>query len=346
MVQLSTSSTEDNPSIKDVTYSSFNMQPMRDSIVLSVRNFWQCIEVKSGDYKVKEETKNINSQRKKFLAFIEDSIQHSNEIRKYVSNLQLVIKCFTDQSVSDDNFRELESLSNDINRNLECAEMLMKQVKSIKDELVIIRNSLNEYKYSIQKNPSNIKSKTKDKLDKVEDKIKSSNTTIVAGSTVGVIGAVLTVASIVLAPFTACASIAIEAAVAGIVVGSAVAGGGTAVAVEGGISKLTKKAKSNDIKEKLEEEKKELIIIIESLESIVATIGLLIGYWNLQESIISDLLDKVNAARDNGGPNKLLIGATDKTLKDLESDELYAKDFCVTIRSLLEEDQTKFPVQF
>ncbi|CAG8693649.1 17337_t:CDS:2, partial [Gigaspora rosea] len=340
MVQLSTSLIEDNPTIKDVTYSNFNMQIMRNSIVSSVKNFWQCIEVKSDDYKVKEETKNINSQRKKFRAFIEDSIQHSNEIRKYVSNLQLVIKCFTDQPVSDDTFRELESLSNDIKRNLESAEKLMEQVKSIKDELIKIRNSLNEYKDSIQRDPSNIKSKTKDKLDKVEDKLKSSNKTIVVGSTVGGFGALLTVAAIALAPFTAGASIAIEAAVAGIVVGSAAAGGGTIVAVKEGITRSTKKAKSNDIKEKLEEEKKELTIIIESLESIVATIGKLIGYWNLQETIISDLLDKVNAARDNGGPNKLLIGATDKTLKDLESDELYAKDFCVTIRSLLEEDQS------
>ncbi|CAG8758666.1 hypothetical protein C2G38_2253805 [Gigaspora rosea] len=303
MVQLSTSSIKDNPTINDVIYPSFNMQPMKDIIVSSVKNFWQCIEVKSDDYKVKVETKNINSQRKKFLVFIEDYIQHSNEVRKYVSNLQ--------------------------------------QAKSIKNEIVKIRNSLNEYKDSIQRDPSNIKSKTKDKLDKVEDKIKSSNTTIVVGSTVGGIGALLTAAAIVLAPFTGGVSIAIEAAVAGIVVGTAAAGGGTSVAVKEGISRSTKKAKSNDIKEKLEEEKKELTIIIENLESIVATIGLLIGYWNLQEAIISDLLDKVNAARDNGGPNKLLIGVTDKTLKDLESDDLYARDFGVTIRSSLERESNK-----
>ncbi|CAG8692642.1 2644_t:CDS:2, partial [Dentiscutata heterogama] len=342
MVYISTCSTEDNSTIKDVTYSGFSMQHMRDSIISSVKNFWQCIEVKSNDYKIQEETENINSQREKFLLFIEDSIQQSHEIRKYVSNLQLVIKCFVDLPVSDDNFKELESLLDDTNRNLKSAEILMNQANSVKDEVVKIRNNLNKYKNVVQNNPSNIKSKTKDKLDVVEGEINYSTKAMIAGSTAAGIGALLTMASIALAPFTAGASIAIEAAVVGIIGGSAVASGGAVVAVKEGINRTNKLAKSDDIKKKLEEEKEILTTTIENMEKDLETIGRLIGYWETQASIISDLLNKVNAARDDGKPNNLLIGAIDKSLRELELDELYAKDFCVAVRGLLAEDQARF----
>ncbi|RIB26235.1 hypothetical protein C2G38_2163788 [Gigaspora rosea] len=346
MVYISTCSTEDIPTIKDVTYSGFSMQHMRDSIVSSVKNFWQCIEVKSNDYKIQEETENINSQREKFLLFIEDSIKQSHEIRKYVSNLQLVIKCLADLSVSDDNFKELESLLEDTKRNLKSAEVLMNQANSVKDELVKIKNDLNKYKNGVQNNPSNIKSTTKDKLDVVEGEIKYSTNAIIAGSAAAGLGALLTVGALALAPFTAGASIAIEAAVVGIIGGSAVASGGAVVAVKEGLNRSNNLVKSDDIKRKLEEEKEILTTTIESMEndlgSIVITVGRLIGYWENQASIISDLLDKVNAARDDGKTNNLLIGAIDKSLRELELDELYAKDFCVSVRGLLAEDQARF----
>ncbi|CAG8850808.1 14154_t:CDS:2, partial [Racocetra persica] len=77
-------------------------------------------------------------------------------------------------------------------------------------------------------------------------------------------------------------------------------------------------------------EKEILTTVIErmekDLESIIVTIGRLMGYWETRSAIISDLLDKVNVASDN----------------ELELDELHAKDYCVTIRGLLAEDQAKF----
>ncbi|CAG8735064.1 12341_t:CDS:2, partial [Dentiscutata heterogama] len=174
-----------------------------------------------------------------------DSIQQSHEIRKYVSNLRLIIKGFSDQPVSDDDFKELESLLDVTKRNLKSAKSLKDQANNIKDELVNIRNNLYEYKNVVQNDPNKIKSKTKDELDAVEGEIKSSTKAIAAGSAAAGIGTALTVASIVLAPFTAGASIAIEAAIAGIVGGSVAIGSGVGVAIKEGINRPTKKTKSH-----------------------------------------------------------------------------------------------------
>ncbi|CAG8519804.1 16082_t:CDS:2 [Racocetra fulgida] len=323
---------------------------MRNNLETSIENFWQCIKVKSNDYTIKEETEKINIQREEFLKFIENSIQQSHEIRKYVSNLQLLIKSFSDQTISDDDYKNLESLLDDTKRNLTSAEMLRNQAKNVLDELVTIRNNLNKYKNDVQNDVSNIRSKTKDELDKVNEEINSSSTTLAVGSAAAGIGVLLTAISVALAPFTAGASIAIEAAVLGIIGGSAAIGGGTAVAIKEGINRPTRQAKSNDIKVKLEEEKNELTVIIdrmeEDLKSIIGTIGELVGYWENQSEIVSDLLKKVNETKDSGKVNNLLVRAIDKSLKELELDELYAKDFCVTIRGLLARDQTEFAVQF
>ncbi|CAG8683544.1 11804_t:CDS:2, partial [Scutellospora calospora] len=282
----------------------------------------------------------------KFQEFLEDSIQQSHEIRKYVSNLRLVIKCFSEQNVSDDNFQDLESLLEDTQRNLKSSEILMGKANIVKNELVKIRYNLDEYKSDVQSNPKNIKSKTKDELNKIEDEIRSSNRWITAGSATVGGGAVLTAISVALAPFTAGASIAIEAAVVGIIVGAASIGGGAAAAIKEGISKHKNSARSEDVKGKLEEEKSELISIIErmenDLESIVATIGKLIGYWEVQKETISGLLEKVNAASNSGRSSNMIIRAIDQSSKELELDELYAKDFCITIRGLLANDQARF----
>ncbi|CAG8634654.1 6031_t:CDS:2 [Cetraspora pellucida] len=345
MVYISTNETEDDPTVKDVTYSGFNMQSMRANLESSIENFWQCIKVKSNDYIVKEETDKINFQREKFLSFIEGSIQQSHEIRKYVSNLQLLIKSFSDQPISDDNHRSLKSLLDDTERNLKSSEKLKDQANMVKDELVDIRNNLNKYKNDVQNDSSNIRSKTKDEFDKVNDEIKSSTTTLAVGSAAAGIGAVLTAVSVALAPFTAGASIAIEAAIFGIIGGSAAIGGGAAVAIKEGMNRPTRWAKSGDIKEKLEQERKDLTVIIdkmeEDLKSIIITIGQLVGYWENQTEIVSDLLDKVNETKTDGKVNNLVVRAIDKSLKELELDELYAKDFCVTIRGLLAKDQTE-----
>ncbi|RIB26239.1 hypothetical protein C2G38_2138380 [Gigaspora rosea] len=344
MVHISTSSIED-PTVKDVTYSGFSMQRMRKDLESSIEKFWQCVQVKSNDYKIKEETENINNQREEFLGFIEYSIQQSHEIRKYVSNLQLIIKGFSDLSISDENSNELESLLDDTKRNKQSAEKLRNHANDIKDELVKIRNDLHEYRNDIQNDPNKIKSKTKDDLDAVKYELKSSKTAIAAGTAAASLGTALTVTSIVFAPFTGGTSIAIEAAIAGIVGGTVAIGSGAGVAIKAGIKRPTKKAKRLNIKEKLEEERKELSNIIEqmveNLDSIVITIGYLVGYWETQSSLITSLLEKVTEARNNRKLNKLLIRAIDKCSKELELDELYAKDFCVTIRGLLAKDQTR-----
>ncbi|CAG8830750.1 30881_t:CDS:2, partial [Racocetra persica] len=283
--------TEDDPTIKDVTYSGFNMQNMRNNLETSIENFWQCIKVRSNDYTIKEETEKINTQREEFLKFIENSIQQSHEIRKYVSNLQLLIKSFSDQPISDDDYKNLESLLDDTKRNFKSAEMLRNQANNVLEELVTIRNNLNKYKNDVQNDVSNIRSKTKDELDKVNEEINSSTTTLAVGSAAAGFGAVLTAVAVALAPFTAGASIAIEAAILGIIGGSAAIGGGAE-----GINRPTRRAKSNDIKVKLEEEKNELTVIInrmeEDLKSIIVTIGELVGYWENQSEIVSDLLKK------------------------------------------------------
>ncbi|CAG8754740.1 9117_t:CDS:2 [Gigaspora margarita] len=305
MVHISSSSIDEDPTVKDVTYSGFSMQRMRKDLESSIEKFWECVQVRSNDYKIKEETENINNQRIEFLGFIEYSIQQSHEIRKYVSNLQLIIKDFSDLSISDENFNELESLLDDTKRNKQSAEKLRNHANNIKDELVKIRNDLHLYRNDIQTDPNKIKSKTKDDLD----------------------------------------AFLLQAAIAGIVGGTVAIGSGAGVAIKAGIKRPTKKAKKLNIKEKLEEEKKDLSNIIEqmveNLDSIVITIGYLVGYWETQSSLITGLLEKVTEAINSRKLNKLLIRVMDKCSKELELDELYAKDFCVTIRGLLAKDQTR-----
>ncbi|CAG8718575.1 9445_t:CDS:2, partial [Racocetra fulgida] len=50
----------------------------------------------------------------------------------------------------------------------------------------------------------------------------------------------------------------------------------------------------------------------------------------IQSTTISDLSTKLNEVKDEQNYNKLLIRVIDKTIKDLESDELFSKEFCVT----------------
>ncbi|CAG8682868.1 9093_t:CDS:2 [Dentiscutata erythropus] len=71
------------------------------------------------------------------------------------------------------------------------------------------------------------------------------------------------------------------------------------------------------------------------------TMGQLIGYWEIQSTTIYDLLDKLNSARNEQNFNNMLIRVIDKTIKDLESDELFSKDFCVSVRALMAKYELK-----
>ncbi|CAG8815148.1 20600_t:CDS:2, partial [Gigaspora rosea] len=121
--------------------------------------------------------------------------------------------------------------------------------------------------------------------------------------------------------------------------------GGAGAGIGGEISRKNYASQSNVIRKNLVKERNELVsnidIVATNFESIKTAIGQLIGYWEIQSTTISDLLNKLNSARNEQNFNKMLIRVIDKTIKDLESDELFSKEFCISIRTLMAKYELK-----
>ncbi|CAG8490666.1 8092_t:CDS:2 [Racocetra persica] len=316
MVHISTDPFEGNDSsVYDVNYVSFNMKVMRDSLISSLEKFWQCIKIKADDYVLKNNIENINAQREEFFGFLEGSVQQSHEIRNYSLKLRLFINSFREDSFSNDEyFKELESLLDDTKKNLKSAETLQAQVRRIKNELVRIGEDLNKYQEDIQRDPENVKSKCKDNFDKTQYWMKMFGLTRYASPLVG--------------------------AGVGLAAGSVVvflAGAGVGLSSE--VFRRKYSSQNDEERRQLEEQRDELItnidIVLANFESLSMAIAQLIVYWEIQSTTISVLSTKLNEVKDEQNHNKLLIRVIDKTIKDLESDELFSKDFCVAVRVLM-----------
>ncbi|CAG8511631.1 769_t:CDS:2 [Scutellospora calospora] len=362
MVQIS----ETNSLEKTVNYKSSKIQLMKDGLIFTFENFWQCVNVKTDDYVLKDVANKINVQRKKFFNFVEDSIQQSYKIRRYLSNFQLVIECSADDSLSKDEYvKELESLLDESKRNLKSAEMLNKQAEEIIDELININSELYKYKEDIQSNTENIKSENGDKFNKTKSNMKFS--TFLRNCGVAVfIGA----GALALAPYTGGASVVIGSELAeGLFVGSTILGTEAAIfAVAGEVSRQECSSKIDKLREQLEKEKVELSTnidkLIEGLKLIVDTAAMLMVYWKTQsDDYLVYLLNKANEAKEqqtiesNGNidgngqvgdssstgsnvktpenkplfRNKPVVRGINKCLKEMEVDELYTKEFSMEI---------------
>ncbi|CAG8454692.1 12724_t:CDS:2 [Dentiscutata heterogama] len=321
MVHISTDFSEyDNSSAHDVNYVNFNMKLMRNNLASSLEKFWQCVEVKAEDYMLKNSVNEINIQREEFISFLEGSIQQSHVIRGYSSKLQLFLNCFRENSLSIDEYhKELESLLNDTKTNLKSAEMLQAQVRKIKNELVKIGDDINSYQENIQHDPENVQSKSKDDFDKTKTKMKTSAFFRNVGILSGIVGLVAGNVALII--------------------------GGASTGIGSEISRKNYLSQSNDIRKQLVKESDELItyidIVATNFESIKTAMGQLIGYWEIQSTTIYDLLDKLNSARNEQNFNNMLMRVIDKTIKDLESDELFSKDFCVSVRALMAKYELK-----
>ncbi|CAG8528668.1 9862_t:CDS:2, partial [Cetraspora pellucida] len=247
------------------------------------------------------------------------SVQQSHEIRRYSSKLRIFINCFREDSFSNDvYFKELESLSNDTKNNLESAGILQAQIRAIKNELIRIGEDLNGYKEGIQRDPENVRSKCKDDLDTSKYWTDifgvTRNTSLALG--VGL------------------------AAVSGVAFLAGAAGG---LASE--YFRRRYSSQSDENRRRLENQRDELInnivIVLANFESLNMAIAQLIGYWEIQSTTISDLSNKLNEVKDEQNYNKLLIRVIDKTIRDLESDELFSKNFCITIRTLMAKYESR-----
>ncbi|CAG8495720.1 19034_t:CDS:2 [Cetraspora pellucida] len=315
MVHISTNLFEENgPSVYDVNYVSFNMEAMRDVLISSLENFWKCIEVNADDYVFKNNIKDINVQRKEFFRFLEGSVQQSHEIRRYSSKLRIFINCFHEDSFSNDEyFKELDSLLNDTKKNLESAEKLQAQIREIKNELVRIGEDINIYKEDIQHDLENVKSRCKDDLDKTKCRMNISgfirNVSLALGG-LGVVSGVIFLA-----------------------------GAGAVLGLASEHCRRRYLSQCDENRRQLENQRDELItniaIVLSNFESLNMAIAQLIGYWEIQSTTISDLSNKLNKVKDEQNYNKLLIRVIDKNITDLESDELFSKNFCITIRTLM-----------
>ncbi|RGB30509.1 hypothetical protein C1646_711210 [Rhizophagus diaphanus] len=324
---------EDTNGINDIP----NMQSLGNAMSKAVKEFSQCSLLENENDFVSQKISEIREQSEKFQEYAQESINQSDKLSKYAEEVVVFAVACSDPSFTKEELLDFLKLTlEDAKKNKTKTEELKANISNVMARLVNVQNECVQYSNDIQTNARAMNSNVVNELENREFEQKLFKTAYKFGTGAAILG---TTASIIAAPLTGGASLAIPI-IESIVEGGLIMAGATGVIALG--SKYAYNNRNNEINalnKRLIIERDELITQICSLNgnlsSIIHDSCDILNFWDEQITTLNDLIVKLERFDNNDGerPSRLVTLTIQKKWNNVSRE---CKDYNRTMRAALQ----------
>ncbi|GBB84755.1 hypothetical protein RclHR1_11320005 [Rhizophagus clarus] len=314
-----------------------NMQSLGNAMSKAVKEFAQCSLLENENSFVTQKIREIKEQSVKFQEYANESIDQSDKLSKYAEEVVVFAVACADPSFTKEELIDFLKLTlEEAKKNKAKTEELKANISDIMTKLVNVQNESVQYSNDIQVNARAMNSSVVNELENREFEQKLLRTAYKVGAGAAILG---TTASIIAAPLTGGASLAIPL-IESIVEGGLIMAGATGVIAIG--SKYAYNNRNNEINalnRQLIIERDELITQICSLNgnlsSIIHESCDILNFWDEQITSLNDLIVKLERFDGNNGerPSRLVTLTIQKKWNNVSRE---CKDYNRTMRAALQ----------
>jgi hypothetical protein len=317
--------------------NDLNVQALGNAMSTALQKFAQYSLLRNDDSFISEKIKEIKSQGVDFRKYANTSLNQSEKLSKYAEEVVVFAVACADPSFTKEELLEFLKLTlEDAKNNKSEVEKLKANISGVVAELTNIQNECVQYSSDIQIDARMMRSKVVDELKNKERKQKIFDTTFKVGTGAAILG---TTASIIAAPFTGGASLAIPI-IEAIVEGGLIVAGTTGAIALG--SKFASTKENNDIAAlnkqliiKRDELAPRIDLLNNDLSSIVHESCDILNFWDEQITSLSELIEKLERYDNQDGerPSRLVTLTIQKKWNNVSRQ---CKEYNRTMRAALQ----------
>ncbi|RIA88685.1 hypothetical protein C1645_825973 [Glomus cerebriforme] len=316
---------------------TLSMQALGNAMSVAIQKFTKCSKLENDDNFISGKIQEIGELSERFRKYVNESINQSDKLSKYAEEVVIFSVACADSGFTKEELLDFLKLTlEDAKNNKADTEKLKANISGIMAELINIQNECVQYSNNIQNNARSMSSHVVNELEDREFKQRVYSTTYKIGAGAAILG---TTASIIAAPLTGGASLAIPLVESIVEGGLIIAGTSSAIAIG---SKYASYNCNNEIValnsrliRKRDELNTQINLLNGDLSSIIHESCDILNFWDEQITSLNELAVKLEHYnnQDKERPSRLVTLTIQKKWNNVNRE---CKEYNRTMRAALQ----------